>query len=70
MTEVEKQREAFLAGYAAAMRMYAIWNNGEQFIGVRQRPLKAALEQAEDDPVVEMDFAAFLRKKAKIRAER
>ncbi len=36
---------AYFDGYAAATVDYAIWNNGEQTIGVRQRPLSQALEE-------------------------
>jgi len=42
-----KEMLAYFDGYAAATRDYAIWNDGEQTIGVRREPLKTALERIE-----------------------
>jgi len=35
--------EAYNAGWADAVRLYAVWKNGEQLVGVMERPLGAVL---------------------------
>ena len=42
-----KEQLAYLDGYAAATRDYAIWKDGEQTIGVMRTPLKKAIELLE-----------------------
>jgi hypothetical protein len=37
----------YRAGYKAAVRDYAVWHDGEQFVGVQHRPLKQVLEEVE-----------------------
>ena len=58
--ERELRKEAWLAGYAEAVRNYAIWNNGEQFVGVQSRPLKQVLAGLETDSFVTDSLRDFL----------
>lgn len=36
----------FIYGYLAAMETFAIWHDGEQYVGVMQTPLKEAMQHA------------------------
>lgn len=36
------ERIGYLRGVISTMELYAIWNNGERFIGVMREPLKEA----------------------------
>ncbi len=54
MIEYELRSElakAYREGYAAAVREYAVWNDGEQFVGVQMRPLHTVLAEIEAMPV-------------------
>lgn len=41
----------YQAGYIDALNNYAIWKNGEQFIGVMARPLKEVIEEVKKSNV-------------------
>ena len=41
--------ESFKLGYAQAVGDYAIWKDGEQLVGIRQRPLKDVLDSLDTD---------------------
>jgi hypothetical protein len=47
----EKEKEAYKQGYSDAVRNYAVWKDGEQYVGVMQEPLKKVLERIKNDPV-------------------
>jgi len=49
-------KEMFLKGFAAAMRWYAINKDGEQFIGVMQRPLEAQIAKLPDDTEIHLMY--------------
>ena len=42
---------AYRRGYADAVTNYAVWKNGEQLVGVMQRPLKEVLEEVKNQSV-------------------
>ncbi len=45
-------QEIYRAGYKAAIQEYAVWKNGEQVVGVMQRPIKivfAEIDEMEPD---------------------
>ena len=41
------ETHAYFDGAAAAIRLYAVWQDGEQFVGMG-RPLQAALDDLEE----------------------
>lgn len=41
------RQQAYREGYIDAVRNYAVWKNGEQLVGVQQRPLPEVLEEIE-----------------------
>ena len=45
----ETLREMFRQGYESCLREYAVWNNGEQLVGVRRRPLADVLAELHDE---------------------
>lgn len=54
MTEMERGqlklcRIAFLEGSIEAIKLYAVWNNGEQFVGVLRKPLGAVLQPYQEE---------------------
>lgn len=38
---------AYREGFKSACRMLAIWNDGEQTVGVQRRPLQAVLDEVD-----------------------
>ena len=38
-------------GYKDAVRNYAVWNNGDQFVGVLKKPLENVLEEVDASKV-------------------
>lgn len=40
--------EEYRDGYKQAVTNYAVWQNGEQFVGVKRRPLKAVLTEVDE----------------------
>ena len=60
MTKTDELKKAYLEGYADAMKMYAVWKDGKQFIGVRQRPLAVELEKLHLDPMVLASLNIFM----------
>ncbi len=48
-TAIRKLQDAkYKEGYSDAIKNYAVWNNGEQFVGVMRRPLKTVLQEVEE----------------------
>ena len=46
MKTVKQERaDAYDAGWADAVRLYAIWGNGVQWVGVTEEPLEKVLEE-------------------------
>ncbi len=45
------ERIGFLKGAIEAIRLYAIWKNGEQFVGCERYPLKEALQPYKEELV-------------------
>lgn len=43
MNENVAYRKGFLRGMIEGIKLYAVWKNGEQFVGVLRIPLKEAL---------------------------
>ena len=43
----ERSKE-FIEGVIAAMETYAIWHNGKQYIGVKEQPLKEAIQEVKE----------------------
>lgn len=43
--------KAYREGYAAAVREYAVWSDGEQLVGTLRRPLAVVLKEIETMPV-------------------
>ena len=39
------RREALVEGWAAGVRLYAVWKDGDQLVGVSRRPLAEVLER-------------------------
>ena len=39
----------FIEGVKAGVKMYAVWKNGEQLVGVMREPLEKSLEEIEKD---------------------
>ncbi len=39
---------AYVKGWAEGVRLYAIWKDGEQFVGVKRKPLFDVLEEGPD----------------------
>ena len=64
MTERERTalRDAFLAGYAAAVKNLAVWRDGQQFVGVMQKPLHVVLGGLREDKFVISDCLIYLTK--------
>ena len=58
LDEIErlKQREtaAYDAGWAEAIRLYAVWRDGQQLVGVMERPLQEVLDKGPDTEVRDM----------------
>lgn len=44
-----EQRRVFYAGMEAGIRLYAHWDNGQQYVGTLRRKLEKALDEAEKD---------------------
>ncbi len=44
-----KIEKAYNAGWRDAVRLYAVWRNGEQVVGTRERPLREVLEDGPPD---------------------
>ena len=42
---------AYRMGYADAVRNYAVWRDGEQFVGAMARPLKTVLNEFQNKNV-------------------
>ncbi len=57
-SEVTKLREAVVAayvkGWAEGVRSYAIWSDGEQFVGVMHKPLFDVLEEGPDLDILQI----------------
>jgi hypothetical protein len=49
--EEDLHKVSFTAGWEKGVRDFAIWRDGEQLVGCRQRPLKEILEQGPLDGV-------------------
>jgi len=43
------QNEDFIAGVKAGVRMFAVWKDGEQLVGVAKTPLEREFKEIEDD---------------------
>jgi hypothetical protein len=41
----EAEETAYRQGYIDALKNYAIWKNGEQFVGCLERPLKEVINE-------------------------
>ena len=39
----------FVEGVVAGIEAYAVWENGEQYVGVMKRPLKEEVEEVKRD---------------------
>ena len=50
----ERLLNAYKAGWQNAVRLYAVWRDGEQRVGVMERPLQVVLEKG--PPKSEMEF--------------
>ena len=53
LKKIAQSRElAYRAGWEDAVRLYAIWSGGEQFVGVQRKTLGQALEDGPDSDVM------------------
>ena len=48
----------FVKGIIITMRLYAIWHNGKQYIGVMEMPLEKAIEEVKKDLEYEKEEAS------------
>jgi hypothetical protein len=55
-----EQEKAWMAGYAQAVKDYAVMRNGESFVGVRGRDLKVVLRELHEDRFVTTSLRIYL----------
>lgn len=53
-------RKMFKAGYIACLKMYAVWKDGEQFVGIRAHKLHDVIDGLDSDPHFEAAFQVAL----------
>jgi hypothetical protein len=46
----------YTQGWARGVSDYAVWKDGEQLVGVMQRPLKGVIEKGPDKPRMSIDL--------------